>query len=98
VVAAGLHAGGLLQLRALGEVGTEVTVDQPAGLTRLETSTEEGILRAPNRYESPARLALRRALEACASGRSVADLDELLEDMTLTRTLLGGIAAGAAVV
>jgi hypothetical protein len=97
-VAAGLHAGGLLQLRALGEVGTEVTVDQPAGLTRLETSTEHGTLRAPERYESPARLALRRALEACASGRSVADLDELLEDMTLTRTLLGGIAAGTAVV
>lgn len=89
VVAAGLHAGGLLQLRALGEVGTEVTVDQPAGLTRLETSTEDGTLRAPTRYESPARLALRRALEACSSGRSVADLDELLEDMALTRTLLG---------
>ncbi|WP_261792335.1 hypothetical protein [Arthrobacter sp. PM3] len=88
VTAAGPHAGGLLQLWALGEVRTEVTVDQPAGLTRLETSAEDGTLRVPERYESPARLALRRALEACSSGRSVPDLDELLEDMALTWTLL----------
>jgi hypothetical protein len=88
-VAGGVHAGGLLQLLALGEVRTEVTVDQPAGLTRLETSTEDGTLRAPERYESPVRLALRRALEAQSSGPSVPDLAELFEDMTLTRTLLG---------
>ena len=43
----GLHGGGLLQVLALGEVRTEVTVDQPAGLNRVETVTEEGALRAP---------------------------------------------------
>ena len=88
-VTGGRHAGGLLQVLALGEVRTEVTVDQPAGLTRLETSTEDGTLRAPERYESSARLALRRAFDACASGGAVADLDELLEDMALTWALLG---------
>lgn len=82
--AGGRHTGGLLQLLALGEVRTEVTVDQPAGLTRLETSTEDGTLRAPERYESSARLALRRALNACSSGRPVTDLEELLEDSALT--------------
>ena len=51
-VTGGRHAGGLLQLLALGEVRTEVTVDQPAGLTRLETSAEGGTWRAPERYES----------------------------------------------
>ena len=85
--AAGLRADGLLQVLALGEVRTEVTVDQLAGLMRLETSTEDGTLRAPERYESSSRLALRRALEACASGEPVADLEELLEDMVLTRKL-----------
>lgn len=85
--AAGLRAGGLLQVLALGEVRTEVTVDQPAGLMRLETSTEDGTLRAPERFESSSRLALRRALEACASGEPVADLEELLEDLALTRDL-----------
>jgi hypothetical protein len=88
--AAGLcAAGGLLQVLALGEVRTEVTVDQPAGLTRLETTTEEGILRAPERFEASARLALRRALQACLADAPVADLDELLEDVSLTAALLG---------
>ena len=86
--AAGLHADGLLQVLALGEVRTEVTVDQRAGLTRLETSTEDGTLRAPERYESSARLALRRAIEAQSSGQPGTDLDELLEDMSLTRAVL----------
>lgn len=87
--AGGFHTGGLLQLLALGEVRTEVTVDQPAGLTRLETSTEDGTLRAPERYESSARLAVRRALAAVSSGQPVPDLDELLEDIALTRAVLG---------
>jgi hypothetical protein len=86
--AAGLHADGLLQVLALGEVRTEVTVDRQAGLTRLETSTEDGTLRAPERYESSARLALRRAIEAQSSGQPGTDLDELLEDMSLTRAVL----------
>lgn len=85
--AGGLHAGGLIQMLALGEVRTELTVDQPAGLTRLEASTEQGAMRAPERYESSARLALRRAVKACSEG-PVPDLGELLEDMALTWALL----------
>ena len=86
--AGGRHAGGLVQVLALGEVRTELTVDQPAGLTCLEVSTEEGALRAPERYESSARLALRRTVEACSTGVPVTDLGELLEDMALTWALL----------
>jgi hypothetical protein len=44
-------------------------------------------LRAPERYESSARLALRRALDACLSGKQEADLDELLQDMALAWAL-----------
>jgi hypothetical protein len=75
--------GGLLQIRALGEVRTEVAIDHAAGRVKLETSTAEGALTAPERYEAPARLALRRAIEATSSGREVADLQELLEDQRL---------------
>jgi hypothetical protein len=87
-VIGGLHAGGLLQVLALGEVRTEVTVDQPAGFARVETVTEEGTLRAPERYESSARLALRRAVDACLAEGPAADLEELLQDMALARALL----------
>ncbi|CAN7326735.1 hypothetical protein ASF98_13505 [Arthrobacter sp. Leaf337] len=86
-VVGGLRAGGLLQVMALGEVRTEVTVDQPAGLIRLETSTEDGTLRAPDHHESSARLALRRAFNAYASGVAATDLEGLLEDMALTWAL-----------
>lgn len=80
--------GGLLQALALGDVRTEVLVDQPAVLTRVEKSGNDGTLRAPERYEASARVALRRALRACSSGEPAADLDGLLEDMALTHALL----------
>jgi hypothetical protein len=83
----GAHSGGLLQILALGEVRSEVTVDQPAVLARVETSRGEGTLRAPERYESSARLALRRAFRACSSGDPVTDLDDMLEDLVLTAQL-----------
>jgi hypothetical protein len=85
----GVHPGGLLQVLALGEVRTEVTLDQTARLARVETFTEEGALRAPERFESSARLALRRAIDACLSDGPAADLEELLQDMALARSLLG---------
>lgn len=83
----GFHPGGLLQVLGLGEVRTEVLVDQPAVLTRVETSGAEGTLRAPERYEGSARLALRRAHQACLSGEPVPDLDELLSDIALLHAL-----------
>lgn len=79
--AGGRRPGGLIRVVAHGEVRTEVTMDQPAGLVRVETSTGDGIFRAPTRYESPARLALRRAMEACVSGKPTSDLADLLADM-----------------
>lgn len=86
----GAHPGGLLQVLTLGEVRTEVTVDQPAGLTRVETATEEGSVRASQRYETSPRLALRRAIAALTSGVPVMDLAELLDDMALALALRDG--------
>ncbi|MEW9871569.1 hypothetical protein [Arthrobacter sp. HS15c] len=82
-VEAGHGPGGLLRILALGEVRSEVSVDQPAGLTRLETCTEEGGLVAPRRFEASARLALRRAFEACSTGEAVTDLEDFLDDCAL---------------
>ncbi|HKU03996.1 MAG TPA: hypothetical protein VJQ80_14415 [Arthrobacter sp.] len=86
----GRGAGGLLQVLALGEVRTEVVVDQPAGSVRVETSTVDGILTAADQYESTARLALRRALDSCRSGLPTAELEDLLTDLALARRMLRG--------
>jgi len=80
----GRRPGGLIRLVAHGEVRTEVTIDQPAGLVCVETGGEGGVFRAPIRYEEPARLALRRAVEACTSGEPTPDLADLLADMAVT--------------
>lgn len=84
---AGQGRGGLLRILALGQVRSEVTIDQPAGLTRLETSTEEGTMLAPPRFESSARLALRRALDAGSSNEALSDLPDFLDDCTLAQDL-----------
>ena len=84
----GPGAGGFLQVLALGEVRTELVLDQAAGLVRLETSTAGETLGAPQHYESSARLTLRRTLEALSSGQPVPDLEDLLQDMRLARELL----------
>ena len=80
---AGSGSGGLLRVLALGEVRSEVSVDQAAGLVRLETCTEEGALVAPRRFEASARLALRRAFEACSTGGAVTDVEDFLDDCAL---------------
>ena len=84
----GPGAGGFLQVLALGEVRTELVLDQAAGLVRLETSTAGETLGAPQHYESSARLTLRRTLEALSSGQPVPDLEDLLQDIRLARELL----------
>ncbi|MHC6229253.1 hypothetical protein ACX5I6_05825 [Arthrobacter sp. MMS24-T111] len=89
----GPAAGGLLQVLGLGEVRTEVAIDHAAGRVKLEASTVEGALTAPERYEAPARLALRRAIEAASSGREVADLEELVEDQRLAHDVASARAA-----
>lgn len=85
----GRRPGALLKVLALGTTRTEITVDQPAGITRLETATAAGTLASPERYEASARLALRRAVEACNGGADVTDLQELLLDGRCARDILG---------
>ncbi|MBT2249345.1 hypothetical protein JHV56_11595 [Arthrobacter sp. BHU FT2] len=83
----GKQCGGLVKVLALGTVRTEVTIDQQAGLARVQRSTADGDLVAPARFEASARLALRRAAAACADGREVADLRELLLDAAVVSAM-----------
>ncbi|MFS0732373.1 hypothetical protein ABC304_10260 [Microbacterium sp. 1P10UB] len=73
-----------MRVEVLGEVQTQVDI----GLTaRVVTTSSAGALVAPARYETTARLTLRRALEALATGAVPADLDELADDMKLLEDL-----------
>jgi hypothetical protein len=83
----GKRCGGLVRVLALGTVRTEVTIDQPAGMARVQRCAADGDLVAPARFEASARLALRRAAAACAEGREVPDLRELLVDAAVVRAM-----------
>ena len=78
----------LLRVMALGEVRTEVECGRAGASIRLKTTTGHGTTLAPLRYETSARLALRRALDACSSDERLTELDHLLEDHRLVSNLL----------
>lgn len=80
-------ARGFMKLVAIGEVRTEVVIDPAAGLERVETSTPDGVLVAPRRYETQERLALRRVLAALSSAEPLGDLGGMVRDMMLLRDL-----------
>ena len=77
---------GSFRVRALGEVLTEIVVD--GDRTRVRTSTVRGSLVPPARFESSARLAVRRALAAVDSGEPADDLRELAADAELVEGML----------
>lgn len=79
----------MLRVMALGEVRSEVECGRAGAGIRLKTATGHGTGLPPVRYETSARLALRRALDACSSGAQLTELDHLLEDQRLVSTLLG---------
>ena len=82
-VLTGVRAGGTsrLRIRALGEAITEVDVS--VARAAVMTSTAGGRSTAPERFETPQRLALRRALEALAGAVRVDDLADFAADSAL---------------
>jgi hypothetical protein len=75
-----------LRATAFGAERRETVIDVARGLVRVERTGAEGRTLAPTRWETPARLALRRALEA-VGGAAPADLVEWNEDDALARAL-----------
>ncbi|HEU0181363.1 MAG TPA: hypothetical protein VFR16_04175 [Agromyces mariniharenae] len=83
ILAASEPRGELLRVRALGETGTEVEIDEAMGRWEVATSTAAGRTIAPTRFEEGERAALRRAVDAVASGTThLPDLEDLLHDVT----------------
>ncbi|MET3905138.1 hypothetical protein [Paenarthrobacter sp. 4246] len=77
------------KVMALGEVRTEVEWGRTGDKVAVTTTTADGGLLAPVRYESSARLTLRRAVEASRSRVGPNDIEMLLEDRELAVQLLG---------
>lgn len=86
VVATLRSGGGSIRVRALGEVLTEIDVDSERA--RVRTSTARGSVTAPDRFESSARLAVRRALAAVESEELPDDLRALAADTELVERVL----------
>jgi hypothetical protein len=72
---------------ALGEVRSEL--EATTERTVISTTGEHGAVVAPARFETPQRLALRRALDALEGGHAPADLAELAADAALAEQLTG---------
>lgn len=83
VFAASEPRGELLRIRALGETATDIDIDEAMGRSEVATSTAAGRTAAPTRFEEGERAALRRAVDAVASGTThLPDLEHLLHDAT----------------
>ena len=88
VIAASHPKGELLRVRALGETATEVEIDEAMGRREVATSTAAGRMVAPTRYEDGERAAVRRALDAVASGTTrLPDLEDLVHDARAAATI-----------
>jgi hypothetical protein len=80
--------GAVLRVQALGEATTELEIDAPLGRTELATSTVDGRLVAPARYEAGERAALRRAVDTLVRGLPSPDLERLLHDAEAASAVL----------
>jgi hypothetical protein len=72
-----------LRAIALDSTRVEVTLELGTISPTVDRTDAEGRLRAPSHYESTARLALRRGLDAIAGGGHPTDLEEFLHDSWL---------------
>jgi hypothetical protein len=75
-----------IRATALGVERTEVTVD---GRTSVVRTSEDGARQLPTRFESSARLALRRAIGSLEDASTPTDLPELDHDSRVAAAVLG---------
>lgn len=88
LLATATAAGGpVLRIRAMGEVTTELEIDDPLGRREVSTSTTGGRMVAPALHESGARAALRRAIDVLAAGESPHDLADLRHDARMASAI-----------
>lgn len=88
LLATATTAGGpVLRIRAMGEVTTELEIDDPLGKREVSTSAGGGRMVLPALHESGARAALRRAIDVLAAGESCQDLADLRHDARVASTI-----------
>lgn len=80
--------GSWIRGHALGEVRSEL--EATTERTVVSTTGERGAVVAPARFETPQRLALRRAVDALEGENDPLDLAELAADAALAEQLAGG--------
>lgn len=83
-----------LRVLALDTARTEVVIEHPGATATVERTDALGVHRAPARYETPERLALRRLLDALDAGVRPSDPDDLEHDAALAAHVLGLARAG----
>ena len=76
-----------IRATALAAESAEVVVDRRTSVIR---TTAEGALHLPPRFESSARLALRRAIASLEDAATPTDLADLEHDSRLALTALAG--------
>ncbi|WP_047520181.1 hypothetical protein [Microbacterium sp. ZOR0019] len=84
----------VLRVAGIGPRRVEIRIDDDRRTPRVRVADEAGELLLPMRWEDPARVALRRAVEACRSGAVVADFDEYVCDSSIAAQLLQLISEG----
>lgn len=80
--------GASLRVEALGEARVTIAADGTGGDLNVTMTTSAGALRAPRRWETTERHALRRAL-AALNGGPVTDLGDLAADLRVAEALDG---------
>lgn len=83
-----LGAGGSARLRATAIGAHRVDVVSVGARVTVSRSTPAGELVLPRRWESPERLAVRRAIGVLTEGTAPSDVDEWTHDLALVRRIM----------
>lgn len=79
----------VIRAHTIGHERAEVTIDDGARAQRVERHDADGVRTAPARFESDARLALRRAITALQTSAQPTDLADYAGDAALADRIAG---------
>ncbi|BDZ44447.1 hypothetical protein [Naasia aerilata] len=88
-------ARSFVRVRALGEVTTEIVVEELGSRCSVSTTDAAGREEAPRRFESVERFTVRRALAALAGEDLHDDVADLVADAALVDHILSGRSGAA---
>jgi hypothetical protein len=83
-----------LRVTGVGPRRIEISVDDDRRSARVRIADEDGELALPERWEDPARVALRRAVHVRRSGVAITEIDDYRRDAAIAARLLRLINEG----